>query len=538
MTAQRYRPLYKLDAGGMAEVYVAEAESMAGFKKKVAIKRILPGLIKDQRFVRMFLDEARLSLRLNHANVVSVFDIGESENTYFIVMDFVHGTNLKALLEYQAKKGGTMPVALTVWVLNEILKGLAYAHKLTDSETGRPIGIVHRDISPPNILVSWNGEVKLTDFGLAKATTQLESTDPGVVKGKYSYLSPEAARGEEIDHRADVFSTGILAFEMLTGRRLFRGKNDYQTIALVRACDVPSVRSYNPSVPEDLEAVLMRALSKDIKDRYADADDFSDALLQFLFSNRLKIGARDLIEYCRPIREEIEADKRAQEKKAQEERSPGGNNLIINLINEEMLHFRSLGEGEKPAQEGLASEPVVAVGERSGTSVASLRCEQSGCEGREQVRREQAGQQRPRQHRQPRRSRSVAAARCRRVHAGAGQGADDAEQAGAVADAGRADAEAGRRAGADAEAGARQERQDQARQADAHDPPGPADGEAAAAHQQGGQLGVDHRPGAAAARRRGRGLPRVRDVDAAVVSRQAPARRPERVRSSVGDADR
>ena len=372
MTAQRYRPLYKLDAGGMAEVYVAEAESMAGFKKKVAIKRILPGLIKDQRFVRMFLDEARLSLRLNHANVVSVFDIGESENTYFIVMDFVHGTNLKTLLEHQAKRGGTVPVALTVWVLNEILKGLAYAHKLTDSETGRPIGIVHRDISPPNILVSWNGEVKLTDFGLAKATTQLESTDPGVVKGKYSYLSPEAARGEEIDHRADVFSTGILAFEMLTGRRLFRGKNDYQTISLVRACDVPSVRSYNPSVPEDLEAVLMKALAKDINDRYADADDFSDALLQFLFSNRLKIGARDLTDYCRPIREEMEAEKRVQEKKAQEERSPGGNNLIINLINEEMLHFRSLGEGEKPAQEGLASEPVVAVGERTGSSTSGV----------------------------------------------------------------------------------------------------------------------------------------------------------------------
>ncbi len=123
--SQRYRPLYKLDAGGMAEVYVAEAESLAGFKKKVAIKRILPGLIKDQRFVRMFLDEARLSLRLNHANVVSVFDIGESENTYFIVMDFVHGTNLKSLLEYQAKQGGVMPVPLVTWILSEILKGLA-----------------------------------------------------------------------------------------------------------------------------------------------------------------------------------------------------------------------------------------------------------------------------------------------------------------------------------------------------------------------------------------------------------------------------
>lgn len=361
--SQRYRPLYKLDAGGMAEVYVAEAESMAGFKKKVAIKRILPGLIKDQRFVRMFLDEARLSLRLNHANVVSVFDIGESENTYFIVMDFVHGTNLKSLLEYQAKKGGVMPVPLVTWILSEILKGLAYAHNLADSETGRPIGIVHRDISPPNILVSWNGEVKLTDFGLAKATTQLESTDPGVVKGKYSYLSPEAARGEEIDHRADLFSAGILAFEMLTGRRLFRGKNDFQTIALVRACEVPSVRSYNPAVPPDLEAVLMRALSKDINDRYADADAFGDALMGFLFSNRLKVGSRDLIDYCKPIREEIEQEKRAAEKKAQEEKSPGGNNLIINLINEEMLHFRSLGETEKSGQTApqAGAAPVVAV---------------------------------------------------------------------------------------------------------------------------------------------------------------------------------
>jgi len=380
MTSQRYRPLYKLDAGGMAEVYVAEAESMAGFKKKVAIKRILPGLIKDQRFVRMFLDEARLSLRLNHANVVSVFDIGESDNTYFIVMDFVHGTNLKALLEYQAKKGGVMPVPLVTWILNEILKGLAYAHNLSDSETGRPIGIVHRDISPPNILVSWNGEVKLTDFGLAKATTQLESTDPGVVKGKYSYLSPEAARAEEIDHRADLFSAGILAFEMLTGRRLFRGKNDYQTIALVRACEVPSIRSYNPAVPPDLEAVIMKALAKDINDRYADADAFGDALMGFLFSNRLKVGARDLIDYCKPIREEIEQEKRAAEKKAQEEKSPGGNNLIINLINEEMLHFRSLGETDKSGQAApqAGATPVVAVAEISGSGSASTSASGSG----------------------------------------------------------------------------------------------------------------------------------------------------------------
>ncbi|PCC70744.1 serine/threonine protein kinase [Nannocystis exedens] len=362
MTSQRYRPLYKLDAGGMAEVYVAEAESMAGFKKKVAIKRILPGLIKDQRFVRMFLDEARLSLRLAHANIVSVFDIGESDSTYFIVMDFVHGINMKTLLEHQVKRGGPMPVALTVFILNEVLKGLAYAHRLTDSETGRPLGIIHRDISPPNILISWNGEVKLTDFGLAKATTQLESTDPGVVKGKYSYLSPEAARAEEIDARADLYAAGILGFEMLTGRRLFRGKNDYETIALVRAGEVPSIRQYNPQVPEDLEQVLFKALHKDISQRYQTADDFAEALLGFLFTHRLKVSARDLIDFCRPVREEQEAERRAAESKAQQERSPGGNNLIINLINEEMLHFRSLGQEDKK-EAAAGAQPVVAIGE-------------------------------------------------------------------------------------------------------------------------------------------------------------------------------
>src|SRR5690606_10863863 len=208
--ADRYRPLFKLDAGGMAEVYVAEAESMAGFKKKVAIKRVLPSLLKEERFLRMFLDEARLSLRFNHANIVTVFDIGKSASTYFIVMEYVEGTNLKFILQYLARRRRPMPVHHAVWLLNEILKGLDYAHNLRDSDTGREIGIVHRDISPPNILVSWNGEVKLTDFGLAKASTQLESTDPGVVKGKFAYLSPEAAEGREVDRRADLFAVGIL----------------------------------------------------------------------------------------------------------------------------------------------------------------------------------------------------------------------------------------------------------------------------------------------------------------------------------------
>ncbi|HRI10025.1 MAG TPA: serine/threonine-protein kinase, partial [Nannocystaceae bacterium] len=345
--SQRYRPLYKLDAGGMAEVYVAEAVSMAGFSKKVAIKRILPGLVKEERFTRMFLDEARISLRLNHANVVSVFDLGESDNTYFIVMEFVDGTNLKTILETLAKRGQVVPVALTVWMLNEVLKGLQYAHDLRD-EAGHSMGIVHRDISPPNILISWNGEVKLTDFGLAKATTQLESTDPGVVKGKYSYLSPEAAHAQEVDGRSDIFAVGILAFEMLTGRRLFKGKNDFQTIALVRAAEVPSIRSFNPEVPAELEQILRKALAKDVNQRYQRADDFAHDLLAFLFSKRMMVGARDVIEFLRPFREEREREVQAHQSQAAMEKSPGGNNLIIDLIQEEMIHFRSIGEAPAP----------------------------------------------------------------------------------------------------------------------------------------------------------------------------------------------
>jgi serine/threonine protein kinase len=340
---QRYRPLYKLDAGGMAEVFVAEALSVAGYSKRVAIKRILPGLVKDDRFTRMFLDEARISLRLNHANVVSVQELGESDNTYFIVMEFVEGTNLKNILEAQAKRGRPLPVPLTVWILNEVLKGLHYAHQLRD-DAGVPLGIVHRDVSPPNILISWNGEVKLTDFGLAKATTQVESTDPGVVKGKYSYLSPEAAHAQEVDHRSDVFAVGILAFEMLTGRRLFKGKNDFQTIALVRAAEVPSIRSFNPEVPAELEAILNKALAKDVNARYQTADDFAHDLLTFLFKKQLMVGSRDMIELLRPLRQERERELAAHQRQAEQERSPNGLNLIIDLIQEEMIHFRSLGE--------------------------------------------------------------------------------------------------------------------------------------------------------------------------------------------------
>ena len=265
--SERYRPLFKLDSGGMAEVYVAEAESMAGFKKKVAIKRILPSLLKDDRFVRMFLDEARLSLHLTHANIVSVFDIGKSSSTYFIVMEYVEGINLKGILQDLTRKGATFPVHLTVWVLNEVLKGLDYAHNLRDPETGRKIGIVHRDISPPNILVSWNGEVKLTDFGLAKASTQLESTDPGVVKGKFSYLSPEAASGLEVDARADIFALSTIFYEMLAGRHCFRGQSIPEILYKIVHEHPDPIETLRPDLPPAVINTIRWGLCKRRRDR-------------------------------------------------------------------------------------------------------------------------------------------------------------------------------------------------------------------------------------------------------------------------------
>ncbi len=346
--ADRYRPLFKLDAGGMAEVYVAEAESMAGFKKKVAIKRILPGLLKDDRFVRMFLDEARLSLHLSHANIVSVFDIGRSSSTYFIVMEYVEGPNLKHVLQFLARRRVVLPIHLTLWTLNEVLKGLDYAHNLRDPETGRTFGIVHRDISPPNILFSWNGEVKLTDFGLAKASTQLESTDPGVVKGKFSYLSPEAASGAEVDARADIFAVGILAYEMLTGQRLFLGETDYQTVEAVRRAEVPEISARNRDVTPELERIVRRALTKDPDQRYQRASDFADDLLGFLFSRSLKVSARDL--------SGILAELRKSQPAAQP--MPGGSSLILKLIDDEFLHFRSLDSGEAGDDGDTGSQPL------------------------------------------------------------------------------------------------------------------------------------------------------------------------------------
>lgn len=347
MAEEKYRILEKLDSGGMAEIYRGEAESLQGFKKQVAIKRILPHLTKNQKFVAMFLDEAKLNLYLNHANIVHVFDIGRSGQTYFIVMEYVDGLNLRTLSESLARQKRRFDMQLSLFIMMEVSKGLGYAHDMSNPESNQPLGIVHRDVSPPNILLSKMGEVKLVDFGLAKAASQLERTDPGVVKGKFSYLSPEAASGLEVDYRADIFSCGILLFEMLTGRRLFYGETDYQTVELVRQARVPSLTALNTDVPLELDRIVHKALARDPAQRYQHSYELQDALAQFLFGRSLKVTNRDIAQLVR----ECMAERRHTIPPSYQTGS-----VIDNLIQDEIVKFTSLDSDDEEPTPG--SEPL------------------------------------------------------------------------------------------------------------------------------------------------------------------------------------
>jgi len=332
MAEQRYRVTQRLEAGGMAEVFIGEAQSVQGFKKKVAIKRVLPHLAQNPNFINMFLDEARLGARLNHANIVTVFDIGAADDTYFIVMEFVDGCNLKKVIEYVRGQGRTVTLKEAVYICMEACRGLSYAHELENDE-GEALDIVHRDVSPPNILISKRGEVKMVDFGLAKATTQLEKTDPGVVKGKFSYLSPEAALGEPVDARADIFAMGIVLWEMLAGRRLFLGETDYQTVKLVQQADVPRLSRMNADVDQDFEALLDKALAKDPNARFQTARELGDALADYLFSHQLKVTSYDIGKLVNAAL----SDKTATP-------STPSQSIIDKLIQEELLRFTSLDD--------------------------------------------------------------------------------------------------------------------------------------------------------------------------------------------------
>jgi eukaryotic-like serine/threonine-protein kinase len=332
---QRYRVLEKIASGGMAEVFRAESAGLEGFKKTVAIKRVLPHLSEKKQFIGMFLDEARLSAHLSHSNCVQVFDIGVGDNTYFIVMEFVDGADLKAIIEQSRKTGQPLQYEIAAMICVRICEGLAYAHELKDGRN-KTLGIVHRDMSPPNVLITRHGEVKIVDFGLAKANSQLEHSEPGIIKGKFSYLSPEAALGQTIDHRTDIFAVGIILWEMLAGRRLFQGESDLETVRQVQAARVPDIKQFNPYVTPELERVLARALARDPLQRYQRARDLGQDLNSMLFHAGRAVSSFDIAQLVEPLVAARENARRQEMKKS----------IIGALIEDALFEFTSLQGGE------------------------------------------------------------------------------------------------------------------------------------------------------------------------------------------------
>jgi serine/threonine-protein kinase len=337
---QRYRVIEKLESGGMAEVFRAESEGLQGFRKGVAIKRVLPHLSSKKKFISMFLDEARLSAQLSHSNCVQVFDIGVGDSAYFIVMEFVDGGNLKSIIEHIKKTGKDFPVEAAVHISLEICKGLAYAHELTDSN-GVPLHIVHRDMSPPNVLITKYGEVKIVDFGLAKANSQLEKSEPGIIKGKFSYLAPEAAMAQEVDARTDIFAVGIILWELLAGQRLFLGDTDFQTVKKVQAAVVPSISQINKKVPPELEKIIARALARDPAQRYPTARMLGLELSKFMFRYGVPVSSFDIASLVQGAMKERQRHRPMQA------------SIIDKLIEEALFEFTSLTD-DKAAPAGGA----------------------------------------------------------------------------------------------------------------------------------------------------------------------------------------
>ncbi|MCE9667191.1 protein kinase [Myxococcus stipitatus] len=313
-TYGRYQLLKRLAMGGMAQLYLARQQGPEGFEKLVVVKRILPHLAENDDFVKMFLDEARIAARLNHANVVQIFDLGAQDDSFFIAMEYIHGEDMRRVWKQSEAMGQPVPVPLACRVLIESCAGLDYAHKRTDPVSGRPLGIVHRDVSPQNILVTFEGGVKVVDFGIAKAADQATVTRSGVLKGKYSYMSPEQAAGQRVDCRSDIFALGVVLYELLTGTRLFKRGSDIQTLAAVAECKVMPPSQANPRVPVDLDPIVMKALAKDPAERYQEAVHLQLALEDWLSANRLPSSTAHVAAYMK----EIYAERLASESRSGE----------------------------------------------------------------------------------------------------------------------------------------------------------------------------------------------------------------------------
>jgi serine/threonine protein kinase len=286
----KYTLFERIGRGGMADVFKARIQGPAGFERTFVVKRILPHLSDDAAFTKMFIDEAKIAAKLSHPNIVQVFELGSVDGEYFMSMEYVNGHDLAETMRTLWARVGPPWPELVAYVGREMCRALAYAHEFT-AEDGQVLRMIHRDVSPSNVMLSYDGAVKILDFGIAKALgsdSAEENTRSGTLKGKFAYMAPEQTVSNDIDRRVDIFATGIVLHEILTGRRLFKGENDMQTIERVRRCEVTPPSLFNPLCPPQLDAIVMQALARNRDDRYQSASEMADALDDLVYAARFQ----------------------------------------------------------------------------------------------------------------------------------------------------------------------------------------------------------------------------------------------------------
>lgn len=310
----KYSLLQRINVGGMAEIFRAKAFGVEGFERLIAVKRILPNIAEDEEFIKMFVDEAKIAVQLNHANIAQIFELGKVAESYFISLEYVHGKDLRAIFERCQGPDSEVTIPQACFLIMKICEGLDYCHNKRDA-AGRDLNLVHRDVSPQNVIVSYEGEIKLVDFGIAKASGKGSKTQAGILKGKFGYMSPEQVRGLPLDRRSDIFSVGIVLYETLTGERLFQSESDFATLEKVRNVEILPPSTYNPRIGSELEQIVLRALAKDFDERYQNAIDLHDDLQAYMYTSGEFYSRKDLAAWMkRHFAREIEDEDRQIER--------------------------------------------------------------------------------------------------------------------------------------------------------------------------------------------------------------------------------
>ena len=348
----KYELLKKVGTGGMAELFLARQPGIEGFEKLIVIKRILPHLTDSRhssQFVQMLLDEARLAAQLSHPNIIQIYDLGRVDDQYYIAMEYINGVDLSQILKREMERGGYMPVEHVVKVATYLCEALSYAHKRTD-DRGNPLRVVHRDVSPHNVLIAYDGGIKLTDFGIAKATSQMQKTRVGTIKGKWAYMSPEQCAGREIDSRSDIFSVGVLIYQMTTGMLPFVGRSEKDFMHSILNDEPVPPSAHRRGYPAGLERVLVKALARDPDRRFPDALELQVALEQFLMEQKAVSNSTLISRYVRELFSDL--------LEIQSKASPDGRTATVEGILDALDVSSSIRYAIPPLPGAPSEEPV------------------------------------------------------------------------------------------------------------------------------------------------------------------------------------